>query len=86
MMDPQLRALWFSHVSEMQPLTALLRKQPAVAAAIVLWLVTFAACTIAGVPILFKEGLSLADIRRMRATEDEQIDSAIIEHPPKVSG
>ena len=56
-------------------------QEPAVAAAIVLWLVTFAACTIAGVPILFKEGLSLADIRRMRATENEQIDAAIIEHP-----
>jgi uncharacterized protein (TIRG00374 family) len=58
-------------------------QEPAVAAAIVLWLVTFAACTLAGIPILLKEGLSLADIRRMRATENEQIDSAIIEHPPK---
>ncbi|HTP69389.1 MAG TPA: lysylphosphatidylglycerol synthase transmembrane domain-containing protein [Dongiaceae bacterium] len=56
-------------------------QEPAVAAAIVLWLVTFAACTIAGVPILFKEGLSLADIRRMRAAENDQIDSTIIKHP-----
>jgi len=58
-------------------------QEPALAAAMVLWLVTFAACTIVGVPTLLKEGLSLADIRRMRAAENEQIDSAIIEHPPK---
>jgi len=56
-------------------------QEPAVAAAMVLWLVTFAACAIAGVPLLFKEGLSLADIRRMREREDQEIDSEILEHP-----
>lgn len=40
MMDPQLRAIWFSHVSEMQPLDAIFRNQPAVAAAIVVFPVT----------------------------------------------
>jgi len=34
MMDPQLRTIWFAHVSEMQPLTSMFRNQPAVAAAI----------------------------------------------------
>src|SRR5215470_18662241 len=56
-------------------------QEPAVAAAMVLWLVTFAACAIAGVPLLFKEGLSLADILRMREREDQEIDSEILEHP-----
>jgi glycosyltransferase 2 family protein len=58
-------------------------QEPAVAAAIVLWLITFASCSLAGVPLLFKEGLSLADIRRLREHENEEIDSAIIDHPAK---
>ena len=58
-------------------------QEPAVAAAMVLWFITFAACSFAGVPLLFKEGLSLADIRRMREHEDEEIDSEILEHPPQ---
>jgi len=37
MMDPQLRAIWFSRVSEMQPFTALLRDKPAVAAAVIVF-------------------------------------------------
>jgi hypothetical protein len=34
MMDPTLRAIWFSHVSEMQPVWAIWRDSPVVAAAI----------------------------------------------------
>jgi len=56
-------------------------QEAAVAAAMVLWLVTFAACTLAGVPLLFKEGLSLGELRRMRQHEAEEIDAEMIEHP-----
>jgi len=52
-------------------------QEAAVAAAMVLWLVTFASCTLAGVPILFREGWSLGDLRRMSRHEDEQIDAEI---------
>jgi uncharacterized protein (TIRG00374 family) len=58
-------------------------QEAAVAAAMVLWLVTFAACTVTGVPLLFKEGLSLGELRRMREHEDEEIDTEIIDHPAK---
>jgi uncharacterized protein (TIRG00374 family) len=58
-------------------------QEPAVAAAIVLWLITFASCSLAGVPLLFKEGLSLADIRRLRDQENEVIDAEIMEHSAK---
>jgi len=34
MMDPTLRAIWFSHVSEMQPLPAVFRSSPVVAGAV----------------------------------------------------
>ncbi len=56
-------------------------EEAAVAAAMVLWLVTFASCTLAGVPLLLKEGLSLGELRRMRVQEEEEID-ALLEHPP----
>ena len=56
-------------------------QEVAVAAAMVLWLVTFASCSLAGVPLLFKEGLSLGELRRMRQQEDEEIDAEILEHP-----
>jgi uncharacterized protein (TIRG00374 family) len=56
-------------------------QEAAVAAAMILWLVTFAACSLAGVPLLLKEGLSLGELRRMRTEEDAQIDAEIAEPP-----
>jgi uncharacterized protein (TIRG00374 family) len=56
-------------------------QEAAVAAAMILWLVTFAACTFAGVPLLLKEGLSLGELRRMRTQEEAQIDAQIAEPP-----
>jgi len=52
-------------------------QEAAVACAMVLWLITFASCTLAGVPILFREGWSLGELRRMSQHEDEQIDAEI---------
>jgi uncharacterized protein (TIRG00374 family) len=46
----------------------------AVAAAIVLWLVTFAGCAIAGVPLLIREGVSLGQLREMAAHEKEELN------------
>jgi len=39
--------------------------EPATAAAIVLWLIGFAACCLAGVPFLLQEGMSLGKLREM---------------------
>jgi len=47
-------------------------QEPAVAAAMVLWLVTFASCTLVGVPLLFREGWSLGDLRRL---EDMKVEN-----------
>jgi hypothetical protein len=44
--------------------------EPAAAAAIVLWLVTFAASTLAGVPLLIREGWSMGDLRRLAKAEE----------------
>jgi hypothetical protein len=46
-------------------------KEPAAAAAIVLWLVTFAAVTLVGVPLLIREGWSMGELRRLARAEAE---------------
>jgi len=45
----------------------------AVAAAIVLWLVTFAGCSIAGIPLLIREGVSLGNLRELAEHENEEL-------------
>jgi uncharacterized protein (TIRG00374 family) len=44
-------------------------KEPAAAASIVLWLISFAACSLAGVPLLIHEGFSLGKLREMAEHE-----------------
>jgi len=46
-------------------------KEPAAAASIVLWLVTFAASSLAGVPLLIREGWSMGGLRRLAQAEAE---------------
>jgi uncharacterized protein (TIRG00374 family) len=48
--------------------------ETAVAAAIVLWLVTFAGCSIAGIPLLIREGVSLGQLRELAEHEKEELD------------
>ena len=47
--------------------------ETAVAAAIVLWLVTFAGCAVAGIPLLVREGVSLGQLREMAEHEKEEL-------------
>ena len=44
-------------------------QEPAAAIAIVLWLITFAASTLAGVPLLIHEGLSMGELRNLARSE-----------------
>lgn len=52
-------------------------KEPAAAAAIVLWLIGFAACSLAGVPLLIREGWSLGELRRMAVQEKEVVQERV---------
>ncbi|HXM97926.1 MAG TPA: lysylphosphatidylglycerol synthase transmembrane domain-containing protein [Candidatus Dormibacteraeota bacterium] len=45
--------------------------EPAVAAAMVIWLVTFAGCSLAGVPFLLHQGMSLGKLREFAEQEKE---------------
>jgi uncharacterized protein (TIRG00374 family) len=49
----------------------LVKSEAALAASIVLWLITFAACSLAGVPLLIHEGLSLGKLKEMAEHEKE---------------
>ena len=49
----------------------LVKTEAALAASIVLWLITFAACSLAGVPLLVHEGFSLGKLREMAEHEKE---------------
>jgi glycosyltransferase 2 family protein len=52
-------------------------KEAAAAASIVVWLITFAACSMVGVPLLIHEGLSLGKLRELAEHEKEAaIESA----------
>jgi glycosyltransferase 2 family protein len=46
-------------------------KEAAAAASIVMWLITFAACSLAGVPLLIHEGFSLGKLREMAEHEKQ---------------
>ncbi len=49
-------------------------KELAAAAAIVLWLISFAACSLAGVPLLLHEGFSPGKLREMAQHEQQELE------------
>jgi uncharacterized protein (TIRG00374 family) len=55
-------------------------QEPAVAAAMIVWLVTFASCSFAGVPLLIREGWSFGELKRMREQEGQQIEAELAHH------
>lgn len=53
-------------------------KEPAAVASIVVWLVTFAACCLVGLPLLFREGWSMGELRRMAREEERASESQFL--------
>jgi uncharacterized protein (TIRG00374 family) len=51
--------------------------EPAVAAAIVIWLISFAFCSLAGVPILIREGFSLGQLKELAEQEKEVLEKEV---------
>lgn len=49
------------------------KEEPAAAAAIVMWLVTFAAAAIGGVPLFIREGWSMGELRRLATSEAQEL-------------
>lgn len=61
--------LVYTKIFEVQP-------EPATAAAIVIWLIGFAACSFAGVPLLIQEGFSLGRLRELAHEKDAASEAA----------
>jgi len=61
-------------------------REPAVAVSIVLWLITFAACSLVGVPLLIREGWSLGELRRMAEHEREVLEEEAVAGAKSASG
>jgi uncharacterized protein (TIRG00374 family) len=63
-------------------------KVPAATMSIVVWLVTFASCCLVGLPLLFREGWSMGELRKMATAAEHEAESVAEEvvlggHPAK---
>jgi uncharacterized protein (TIRG00374 family) len=52
--------------------------EPSAVASIVIWLVTFASCSLVGLPLLFREGWSMGELRRMARTEAQAEEAQLL--------
>lgn len=52
--------------------------EPAATMAIVVWLIGFAGCCVVGLPLLFREGWSMGDLRRMAKEEERAGEAALL--------
>lgn len=53
-------------------------KEPAATAAVMFWLVTFASCSIVGLPLLLHEGWSMGELRQMARAEEQAGEAALL--------
>ncbi|HEX4642017.1 MAG TPA: lysylphosphatidylglycerol synthase transmembrane domain-containing protein [Candidatus Acidoferrales bacterium] len=62
-----------AQIASIVALTAIfgVAQEPAIAIAAVLWLTTFAGCTLVGIPLLIHEGMSLGELRQLARAEAE---------------
>jgi len=62
-----------AQIASIVALTAIfgVKEEPAIAMAVVLWLITFASCTVVGIPLLIHEGMSFGDLRKLARAEAE---------------
>lgn len=52
--------------------------EPATAAALLLWLVAFVACSLVGIPVLIREGVSLGQLRELAVQEKEELEEIAV--------
>lgn len=60
-----------AQIASIVGLTAIfgVEQEPAIAIAVVLWLITFAGCTLVGIPLLIHEGMSVGELRQLARAE-----------------
>jgi uncharacterized protein (TIRG00374 family) len=62
-----------AQIASIVALTAIfgVEQEPAIAIAVMLWCITFAGCTLVGIPLLIHEGMSMGELRKMARAEAE---------------
>ena len=55
-----------------------MEREPAAVVAIMVWLISFASCSLAGLPLLVREGWSMGELRRMVKEEEEAGEAALL--------
>jgi uncharacterized membrane protein YbhN (UPF0104 family) len=60
-----------AQIASIVGLTAIfgVEQEPAIAIAVVLWIITFASCTLVGIPLLIHEGMSVGELRQLARAE-----------------
>lgn len=60
-----------AQIASIVALTAIfgVEQEPAIAIAVVLWIITFAGCALAGIPLLIHEGTSIGELRQLAREE-----------------
>jgi len=53
-------------------------KEQAAIASVVLWLVTFTSCCLVGLPLMFREGWSMGELRRMAQAEEQAGEAELL--------
>lgn len=54
-------------------------REPAAVGAIIVWLITFASCSLVGLPLLVSEGWSMGELRQMAKAEEQAGEAALLE-------
>ena len=53
-------------------------KEPAAVATVVIWLITFVGCCVVGFPLLFREGWSVGELKRMARAEEQAGEAELL--------
>ena len=53
-------------------------KEPAAIATVVLWLITFAGCSVVGLPLLLREGWSMGELRQLARTQKQAEEALLV--------
>lgn len=61
-------------------------KEPAAVASIVVWLITFAGCCLVGLPLLFREGWSMGELKKMAREEEKAGEAQLLADAERAVG
>jgi uncharacterized protein (TIRG00374 family) len=61
-------------------------KEPAATATVMLWLITFAGCSLVGLPLLLREGWSMGELRQLARAEKQAEEALLLAEAERAAG